>query len=48
MRPGRVQVSVLPAIDVTRWKVEGLEKRVAEVRQLYLDTLENWPGASRS
>lgn len=44
MRPGKVQVTVLPAIDVTKWKVEELDKRIEEVRQLYLDTLENWPG----
>lgn len=43
MRPGKVQVAVLPAIDVSTWKVEELDQRVEEVRQRYLDTLENWP-----
>ena len=41
--PGKVQVAVLPAIDVTKWKAEQLEERIEGVRQLYLDTLENWP-----
>ena len=43
MRPGKVQVAVLPAIDVSKWKAEELDERVEEVRQLYLNTLENWP-----
>lgn len=43
MRPGKVQVAVLPAIDVSKWKVEELDKRIEGVRKLYLDTLENWP-----
>ena len=43
MRPGKVQVAVLPAIDVSNWKTEELDQRVEEVRQLYIDTMENWP-----
>ena len=43
MRPGKVQVAVLPAIDVSKWKAEELDQRVEEVRQLYIDTMENWP-----
>lgn len=46
MRPGKVQVSVLPPIDVSRWKVDSLDQRVAEVRKLYQHTLDNWPGAT--
>jgi hypothetical protein len=30
---------------VDDWTVEGLDQRVAEVRRLFLDTLEHWPGA---
>ena len=48
MRSGKVQVAVLPPIDVTKWKVEELDKRIEEVRQLYLDTLENWPGKAEN
>ena len=44
MRAGTVQVAVLPPIQVRDWKIEEMEARVAEVRQRYIDTLENWPG----
>lgn len=43
MRSGVVQVAILPPVDVTQWKVSELTARVAEVRQMYVDTLENWP-----
>jgi putative phosphoserine phosphatase/1-acylglycerol-3-phosphate O-acyltransferase len=48
MRSGKVQVAVRPAIDVTRWKVDELDKRIKKVRQLYIDTLDNWPGSADS
>ncbi len=48
MRAGKVQVAVLSAIDVAKWKVETLDKHVAEVRELYLTTLENWPSNAKS
>jgi putative phosphoserine phosphatase / 1-acylglycerol-3-phosphate O-acyltransferase len=41
--PGRVDVAVFPPIPVDDWTTENLSERIAEVRQLYLDTLENWP-----
>lgn len=43
MRSGLLQVAVLPPIDVSGWKVEEMDARIAEVRQRYVDTLENWP-----
>jgi len=43
MRSGRVEVAVLPAIDVRRWKKKDIDARVEEVRQLFVDTLEHWP-----
>ena len=48
MRSGTVQVAVLPAIDVASWKAEELDARIAEVRQLYVDTLDNWPGEEKT
>jgi HAD superfamily hydrolase (TIGR01490 family) len=45
IRPATVDVAVHPPIDVTEWKVAELDERVAEVRQLYLDTLDRWPGS---
>jgi putative phosphoserine phosphatase/1-acylglycerol-3-phosphate O-acyltransferase len=44
MRSGTVQVAVLPAIDVSHWEPGELDVQVAAVRQLYVDTLEKWPG----
>ncbi len=44
-RPGTVQVRVLPPIDVTQWKVEDLDRHVADVRALFERTLEDWPAA---
>jgi putative phosphoserine phosphatase/1-acylglycerol-3-phosphate O-acyltransferase len=46
MRSGVVQVAILPPVDVSGWKVSELNDRVAEVRQMYVDTLENWPEKS--
>jgi putative phosphoserine phosphatase/1-acylglycerol-3-phosphate O-acyltransferase len=47
MRAGRVEVAVLPAIDVTRWKKQEIEARIEEVRQRFVDTLEHWPDGAR-
>jgi len=41
--PGTVDVVVYPPIPVDDWTHENLNERIDEVRQLYLDTLKNWP-----
>lgn len=41
--PGTVDVAVFPPISVADWTAETLTDRIAEVRQLYLDTLADWP-----
>ena len=41
--PGTVDVAVYPPIPTDDWTVENLPERIAEVRQLYLDTLTDWP-----
>jgi putative phosphoserine phosphatase/1-acylglycerol-3-phosphate O-acyltransferase len=41
--PGTVDAAVLPPIPVGGWTHETLPDRIAEVRQLYLDTLADWP-----
>lgn len=46
-RPGTVQVCALPPIDVTKWKVEDLDRHVADVRALFQHTLDDWPAAGR-
>ncbi|BBY25412.1 L-3-phosphoserine phosphatase [Mycobacterium stomatepiae] len=43
INPGTVDVAVFPPIPVTDWTVETLPEHIAEVRQLYLHTLANWP-----
>ena len=43
MNPGTVDVAVFPPISVSDWTVETLADRIAEVRQLYVDTLADWP-----
>jgi putative phosphoserine phosphatase/1-acylglycerol-3-phosphate O-acyltransferase len=41
--PGTVDVAVFPPIPVDDWTTDNLTERIAEVRQLYLDTLKAWP-----
>jgi putative phosphoserine phosphatase/1-acylglycerol-3-phosphate O-acyltransferase len=45
IRAGRMEVLVAPPIDVSGWTVRELNQRVEAVRQLYVDTLENWDEA---
>jgi putative phosphoserine phosphatase/1-acylglycerol-3-phosphate O-acyltransferase len=43
-RPGTVHVCVLPPIDVTDWRIEDLDRHVADARALFQRTLDDWPG----
>src|SRR5439155_17916960 len=43
INPGTVDVVVFPPIMVDDWTLDTLPERIAEIRQLYLDTLANWP-----
>ena len=43
LRAGTVQVAVLPPVSVQGWRVETLDRHVAAVRRLFLDTLADWP-----
>lgn len=43
INPGTVDVAVFPPIPVQDWTLDTLPERIAEVRQLYLDALANWP-----
>lgn len=40
---GTVDIAVFPPISVAGWTVDNLADRITEVRQLYLDTLADWP-----
>ncbi|WP_039795055.1 HAD-IB family hydrolase [Nocardia araoensis] len=42
-RPGTVDVAILDPIDVSAWDPGDLDDNVAQVRQLFIDTLLNWP-----
>ncbi|MCB0932362.1 MAG: HAD-IB family hydrolase [Mycobacterium sp.] len=43
LHPGTVDVVVYPPLSVANWTVDDLPERIAEVRQLYIDTLRDWP-----
>jgi putative phosphoserine phosphatase/1-acylglycerol-3-phosphate O-acyltransferase len=43
MRPGTVDVMVLPPISVADWTREDFDERIQAVRDLYVATLEDWP-----
>lgn len=43
MRPGKVEIAVLPPIDTAAWTANDVSEQAAVMRQLYQDTLENWP-----
>ncbi|GID32336.1 HAD-IB family hydrolase [Paractinoplanes brasiliensis] len=43
VNPGTVEIAVLEPITTGDWDLADLDRRIAEVRQLFVDTLENWP-----
>jgi putative phosphoserine phosphatase / 1-acylglycerol-3-phosphate O-acyltransferase len=43
LSPGTVDIAVLPPIDVSDWNHDDLPKRIGQVRDLYLETLADWP-----
>jgi putative phosphoserine phosphatase/1-acylglycerol-3-phosphate O-acyltransferase len=43
MRPGTVDVAVLPPVRVDDWSKRDLDRRIAEVRQSFVGMLEHWP-----
>jgi putative phosphoserine phosphatase / 1-acylglycerol-3-phosphate O-acyltransferase len=43
MRPGTVDVHVLPAISVADWTRDDIDERIQAVRDLYVATLCDWP-----
>ncbi len=47
INPGVVDVCVLDPIPTDDWRAETLDAHVAQVRQLFTDTLDSWPGATR-
>jgi putative phosphoserine phosphatase/1-acylglycerol-3-phosphate O-acyltransferase len=43
MRPGTVDVAVLPPVRVDGWSKRDLDRRIGEVRESFVRTLEHWP-----
>ncbi|MCM4084374.1 HAD-IB family hydrolase [Paractinoplanes hotanensis] len=43
INPGTVQVAVLDPIPTTGWAADQIETRSAEIRQKFVDTLDQWP-----
>jgi putative phosphoserine phosphatase/1-acylglycerol-3-phosphate O-acyltransferase len=46
IRPGRVEVVVLPPIDTSDFTVPTLGEHVRTVRDQFVETLAHWPGAA--
>jgi putative phosphoserine phosphatase/1-acylglycerol-3-phosphate O-acyltransferase len=42
-RKGTVDVAILEPIDVSGWDPDNMDDKVEAVRQLYIETLLNWP-----
>jgi len=43
IRPGTVEVMVLPPIDTSAWTADEIGARAEEVRQMYVTALADWP-----
>ena len=47
VKPGTVQVAVLPPIDVSEWPADQVRNKTREVQELFAETLARWPGETR-
>ncbi len=47
LRPGTVEVVVLPPVDTATWTVDTITDHVDDVRGMFLDTLADWPTGPR-
>jgi putative phosphoserine phosphatase / 1-acylglycerol-3-phosphate O-acyltransferase len=47
VKPGTVQVAVLPPIDVSAWPADQVRNKTREVQAMFEDTLAHWPGEPR-
>ncbi len=43
LHPGTVDVVVYPPISLADWTLDDLPERIAEVRQIFVETLKDWP-----
>lgn len=43
IKPGTVEVQVLPPIDTSQWRPETVDEHAEQVRQQFITTLTEWP-----
>jgi putative phosphoserine phosphatase/1-acylglycerol-3-phosphate O-acyltransferase len=43
LRPGTIEVCVLPPVDTSAWQPKSAGDHANEVRELFVATLDNWP-----
>ena len=43
IKPGTVEVRVLPPVDTTDWRAEDIGAHAEEVRQMFITALADWP-----
>jgi putative phosphoserine phosphatase/1-acylglycerol-3-phosphate O-acyltransferase len=43
IRPGVIEVVVLPPVSTTGWQVDSLDEHVGHVRDQFVETLAHWP-----
>jgi putative phosphoserine phosphatase/1-acylglycerol-3-phosphate O-acyltransferase len=43
VRPGTIDIAVLPPVDTTGWRREDIDDHVEDVRRQFLETLDDWP-----
>jgi putative phosphoserine phosphatase/1-acylglycerol-3-phosphate O-acyltransferase len=46
VRPGTVEVVVLPPVDTSGFQIQTLDEHVEAVRDQFVETLAHWPGAA--
>jgi putative phosphoserine phosphatase/1-acylglycerol-3-phosphate O-acyltransferase len=47
IRPGTIEVCVLPPVDTSDWSAETVTDHVDEVRGMFLETLAEWPTSAQ-
>ena len=45
LRPGTIEACVLDPVDTSAWSAKTVAEHAEEVRELFVQTLENWPTA---
>lgn len=43
IKPGTVEVKILPPVDTSGWNVSDIGEHAEEIRQMFISTLADWP-----